>query len=422
MAAAEYAAPPDPKEGLFVFENFAGLRNNVSPEQFAPGDLVTGTNIDLDDGLNIHRRYGYGAPVVSGVDRDLWSSGPVCLAVGSNALKQILPDYSTITLRSGLTASQPLSYAAVGDRVLYANGVESGCVQNGASRSWGLAVPGVPNVAATGGSMTAGLYQIAMTYLRSDGQESGAGRATTIELTAAGGISLTAMPVSADPDVTHKVVYATSAGGETLYQVGVISNTDTAFVIREVRTGASPLLTQFLAPPPAGQLVAESRGHMLVANGNRLYPSEPYAPELFDLRKAVPFADQIVMIAPINDGKVYRQHGVYIGTNTQLIWLEGDSPEKWEFRVIAEYGVVPGTLFYGDGELFGAGDQKEKIAFFMSKQGMIAGKMGGDFVNITQHRYAIAAMDRGAAVVRRHAGMGQFLVTMQGTAQPANVA
>lgn len=422
MAAAEYAAPPDPKEGLFVFSDFAGLRNNTSKETFAPGDLVIGTNVDIDDALNIQRRSGYGAPVVAGVDRDLWASGSVCLAVGSNALKQIMPDYSTIILRSGLAAGQPLSYAAVGDRVFYANGAETGCVQNSTSRTWGMAVPGAPMVAVTGGSMTKGLYQVVLTYLRSDGQESGAGRATTIELTAAGGISLTALPVSVDPSVTRKVVYATSAGGETLYQVGTILNTDTAFAIRELRTGASPLLTQFLSPPPAGQIVAESRGHMLVAAGNRLYPSEPYAPELFDLRKSLPFSDRIVMLAPINDGKFYRQHGMYIGTDSQIIWLEGDSPEKYEYRVIANYGVVPGTLFFGDGELFGAGDSKEKIAFFMSKQGMIAGKMGGDFVNITQARFAIPAMDRGAAVVRRHSGMAQFLVTMQGTAQAANVA
>jgi len=44
-------------------------------------------------------------------------------------------------------------------------------------------------------------------------QESGAGKAGTIELFTAGGISLSSVPVSADPTVTHKAIYATTVGG-----------------------------------------------------------------------------------------------------------------------------------------------------------------------------------------------------------------
>jgi hypothetical protein len=422
MAANEYAPVVDPKEGLFAFSDFMGLRNNVGPNTFIPGDLVTALNVDITDSLDIERRKGYSAPVTSAIDRDLWASGATCLGVGTNALKLVNPDYSTATLYAGLTPSRPLSYAAVADRVFWSNGIALGCVQNGANRTWGMTLPGLPSIAAGPGALALGKYQVAITYLCNDGQESGTGRAATIELTSLGGISLSSILASTDPRVTHKVIYATSVGGETLYQVGGIPNSQTTFLIDEVRAGASPCITQFLSPPPAGDFVAESRGHMLVASGNRLYPSEPYAMELFDLRKSFPFNDAITMIAPINDGKIYRQHGLYVGTNSQLIWLEGDSPFKWEYRVLANYGVIPGTLFFGDGELLGAGDSKEKIAFFATARGLCAGKMGGDFVNLTQHRFAYPSMDRGAGIVRRHRGIAQFLVSMQGTESVANVA
>lgn len=137
-----YADKIDEREGLEEWSGFLGLRNNVDPESFGREDLVAALNCDIDDSGGVGRRKGYSAPVTANIDRDLWASGALCLGVGSNVLKQVHPDYTTTTLRSGLTAARPLSYAAVGDRAYYSNGVELGCVQNGANRTWGIAVPG----------------------------------------------------------------------------------------------------------------------------------------------------------------------------------------------------------------------------------------------------------------------------------------
>ena len=412
---AEYAAAPDPREGLFTFGPFRGLRNNTSPDAFSPEDLAVALNVDLDDSLATGRRKGYSAPVTAAVDRDLWASGAVCLGVGSNTLKMINPDFSTTTLRAGLTAGRALSYAVAGDRVFYANGVELGCVQNGIDRAWGLAVPGTPVAAAGNGALAAGLYQYVVTYLRADGQESGAGKAGTIELMTAGGIELASISVSADPTVAHKIVYATSVGGQTLYRAGLIANADTTYAIREVRTGASPLVTQFLSLPPAGDHIAYWNGWMLVAQGARLYPSEAYAPELFDLRKAVPLLDRITMVAPVRDG-------VWLGTNSQVLWLTGDSPETWKYRAVADYGVIPGALAYADSELLAGGTPGEQIAFFATKRGLCVGHIGGAFANLTAERFAYPVQERGAAVVRRHRGIVQLVATLQGAEIAGNAA
>lgn len=412
---AEYAPSPDPREGLHTFGGFMGLRNNVSSESFGPDDLEVALNVDIDDALGVSRRKGYSAPVTAAVDRDLWASGGVCLGVGSNALKRVLPDWSTVTLRSGLTASRPLAYAAAGDRVFYANGAEMGCVQAGEHRTWGIAVPGMPVGTAGAGALRAGRYQYALTYIRDDGQESGAGRAGVVTLPAAGGIELTEIPVSADPTITHKAVYITPTDGAAMYRAGVIGNAVTAFDIREPQMGASPLLTQFLSPPPAGEHLGYWKGWMLVAAGARMYPSEPFAPELFDLRKAVPFLDRITMVAPLRDG-------VWIGTDSQVIWLSGDSPEAWVHNLAAEYGVIPGTLAYSDQELIGGAQAGEVVAFFATKQGLCAGRPGGSLVNLTQARFSYPAMDRGAGVVRRHRGLVQYLATLRGAEVAANAA
>ena len=412
----EYAPPIDEREGLEEYSSFQGLRNNVSAESFSKGDLVAALNVDIDDALGISRRSGFSSPVTTAIDRDLWASGSVCLGVGSNALKLVNPDWSTKTLRSGLTASKSLSYAIVGDRIFYSNAAEIGCVQNGGHRTWGITPPGVFDIAATGGTLTAGKYQVAVTYLRNDGQESGASRAQTIELAAPGGVSLTNIPVSTDPTVTHKVIYVTPVGGETLFRAGVIDNSTTVFAIREVRMGASPLLTQHFVPPPAGSFIASWKGWMLVAKDNRLYPSENYAPELFDLRKSIPFSDKITMIAAV-------KNGVWIGTNSQVIWMNGDSPETWVFKVVAKYGVVPGTLDFGDGEALGDGAASgDPVAFFATKQGLRAGGSDGSFIDVNHARFAYPIQERGAGVVRRHRGIVQYVCSLQGAETAGNVA
>lgn len=411
-----YAASVDPKEGLEVFDQFLGLRNNVTADNFGREDLVAALNVDIDDSLAISRRKGYSAPVTSAIDRALWASGSICLGVGSNALKQVLPDYSTIILRTGLTAARRLSYAAVGDRVFYSNGVEKGCVRDAADHSWGLAVPGVPVATTTGGTLPAGEYQYAVTYLREDGQESGTGRAGTITLAAIGGIALSSIPVSDDVTVTHKVIYLSPTGGETLYRVGVIMNAETTFAIRELRTGASPLITQFLLPPPAGDEIAYWNGYLLVGKQDRIYPSEPYAPELFDWRKATPLLSRVTMIAPVTDG-------IWLGLADRIVWLQGSTPETWAYKTKAEYGVIPGTLAYADTGVTGDGKNTgDMAAFFATARGLCAGLPGGQMINFTDGRFAYPMQETGAGIVRQQQGINQFVCTLRGAEVAGSVA
>jgi hypothetical protein len=413
---AEYAASVDEREGLEEFSSFMGLRNNVDAASFGREDLVTALNVDILDDLGVSRRKGFSSALTTAIDRSLWASGSVCLGVGSNSLKIVNPDYSTKTVLTGLTPDRPLSYTAAGDRVFWSNGVQKGVVQNGTNRSWGIDLPGLAVATANAGTLLPGLYQFAVTYLRSDGQESGAGLAGVMSMVSTGGIVLSSIPVSVDTSITRKAIYITSVGGEALYQAGVILNSETTFAIRELRMGASPLLTQFLRPPPAGEHIAYQNGIMLVADDARLYPSEPYAPELFDYRKAAPFLGRITMVAPVKGG-------VWVGLDGQIVWLTGDTPEVWDFKEKADYGVIPHTLWYADAGTVGDGQGiGEAAAFFASKRGLCVGMPGGRLVNLTEARFAYPVMDVGAGIVRRHRGTNQFLVTLQGVETAGNVA
>lgn len=415
--ASEYAEGVDDKD-VVEFSGWNGLRNNVGAEAFAVGDLSVARNVDILDAQDIQRRRGYSAVLTASVDRSLFAHGATCLGVGSNALKRVNADWSVTTLRSGLTAGRPLSYAPLADRIYWSNGAELGCVQGGTDRSWGLTPPGAFVVSAGAGALPAGKYQVSLTYWRGDGQESGAGRAVAIDLASTGGLDLSAIPPSIDPAVRFIAVYATLAGGETLFRVGTISNGVTTFSVNDpAQWTASPLATQFLQPPPAGDSIAYWKGWMLVASGNRLYPSEPYGPELFDWRKSLPFADRITLVAAPSS----RADVVWVGTESSIIRLAGDSPEAWRMDVVAEYGAVPGTLAYFDGDSLGDPSYGE-TACFASTRGLCFVRPDGSFSNVTADRFAYPIQPRGAGVVRRHAGMVQYLVSMQGAETPGNVA
>ena len=405
------------------FSQFKGLRNTVGPESFELGDLEEALNVDVTDEGRIRRRKGY-ATFLAGAYHSLFASGTVMLVVSGTSLLRVTPEAATTTLRTGLTSGARLSYGALADRIYYSNGTETGCVQAGVHRSWGLEPPAAQPIAAeTGGSMRPGVYQYALTYGRSDGQESGTGvagqvtigtRATATTPARLAGILFTDIPVSSDPTVTHKYLYLSPPDGDATYLAMGLAAGDTSASIYTERTGTAPLTTQFLSPAPAGSCIAHFNGHALVAKGARLYPSEPYAPELFDLRRGYRFSSPVTLVAPVDDG-------VYLGTESEVIFLAGNEVTELVYRPILDYGAIHGTLAYGQADDVTKGTQG-RVAIFMTTQGICAGYNGGKLENLTQERFSYPVTKRGAGVVRNYGGSVQYLAVLEGTTTAGNTA
>jgi len=398
----------------YTHARFTGLRNVVGADGFSQQDLEVATNVDIDDEQSVMLRRGYGAPVLGGAYHSLWSNGAVCLAVVGGALVRIVPGYSVQTLRTGLFSTEPMAYVEIGGRVYYSNGTDTGCVADGASRTWGMQVPGALTAVASGGSLPAGRYQFAMTFLRNDEQESGASVAGVVDVVA-GGIAFTSLPVSSDPDVYAKVLYVTKQGGDTFYRAAVLPNSTLVAVVEREPVGIATLITQHLRPAPAGQCLGYHAGSALVASGSRIYPSQPFAPELFDLRRAMPMPDRVSMIAPVKSG-------VFVGTGTSIVWLAGADFKALDYRKVAAYGVIPGTLAYCDASVIGDGSRKGVAAMWASTRGLCVGFDDGSLENLTQTRFAYPVQERGTAIVRQHRGMNQFIAVLQGVETPGNTA
>jgi len=402
------------REGLYEHSEFAGLRNVVPVDRFELGDLSIARNVDIDDSKRVTRRKGHSAAVVTGACRSLWSNGATALAVrNGSSLVQVQPDYSVATLRSDLTAALDMYYAEMAGRVYYSNGMELGVVDGGQSRSWGISVPGSPGAALTGGVLQAGAYQFTTTFLRSDGQESGALPAGVATLASTGGIRLTGIAISADPDVSHVAVYFSKRDGDTLYRVGSIVNGTTTFDYLLEAAMKIPLSTQHLRAPLPGRFVDVFNGRTLVAVGDTLIFSEPYAPELFDHRKNLRMGESITLVVALDSC-------VYVGTSSGVVVLRGDTPEKWQYLPRLSYGAIAGAATKCSRDMILDGVGSGLVAVFATTQGICVGDDGGQVVNLTQDRFSYPVQDRGAVVVRRHRGFVQALASFQGTEQSGN--
>ena len=393
---ADFQRDPD----IIAYEGWAGIRNDVLPQRMALTDLVMGQNIDIDETGGIKRRTGY-ASVYGGNTHSLWSDGTTALFIEGTTLKRLNANYTTTTLRTGLTALRAMSCMKVNDTVYYANGRELGVIQNGAARTWGIDVSTPLGATTTVGNMPAGDYQFTQTYLRSDGQESGAGLAGRIRVAVGSGVVLT-LPVSTDPGVTSKVVYRTTPNGDILYRAAVIPNSTTSFTYQnDTSELALPLDTQFMGPPPAGHLLGYYYGRMYVAVGSDLFYSEPYAYELFDRRRYLSFDSRITMFAPVSSENSRDNAGVFIGTERTTTWLAGNGPDDFKYVAGPSYGVVMGAMDYVDGSMFTDGSSGARmLPMWLSARGICVGLAGGMVQNVTQARYQITASGSGCALFK----------------------
>lgn len=391
------------------FKQFKGLNNVVPPERLQPNELNVGQNIDIDNTFGIRLRKGH-TQVKAGSFHSLWASEsqPFGLVVENGNLVILYPDYSTSApLATGISDISPVSYVEVNGVVYYSNGVVSGAVQNNAGRSWGLQPPPTPGANLAIGNLTAASYVFCATYVRNDGQESGNSGYGKIDVPAGATIQFTLFQPS-DPTVEAIRVYMTQPNGEVLYRALEVP----IGIKQPVYQGQAELLsvrlkTQNLNAPPAGTILALSAGRILIAQGQYLFYTEPFAYELCELDKNyLVYDSDIQIVAPVNEG-------VFIATKTGTFFHQGFDISKSTMVQKAVYGGIPGTLAYVDAAFLGQSQYTGKVAMWTSQQGIVtAGNEGfikGVLRNLTQNFLALPASDFGSALFTQQEGINKYI-------------
>jgi len=393
MTTTDFKPKQRADRDVTTFTEFKGLRNDTTPERFSNFDLAVANNVILDEARALRRRAG-ATLRLPGAMHSLWADAQGAFMASSTALYSLDTNLTPTLLTNSLSGA-PLAYARAGDCVYFSNGQDTGVALPSSTRAWGITVPPVLTT-LTSGDLVPGRYLVTATYVRDDGQESGAPGAQVVDVAAGRGILVT-IPASLDGTVTSTRVYMTPPNGEVLYHVGTVADgatfTPTAAAVAAMN---EPLETQFMTPPPAGQLLAYYKGRMYVAVGDTLYMSEPFAYELFDLRNNLVLDGPITMLAPVEDAGA---SGFFIGTTASTGVLLGESPDDFKYAQRCDYGAVQGALAYVDGTLFMEGSTgAHKLPMWVSRAGVCVGMPSLDITNLTRERYTFATGPVGAAM------------------------
>ena len=385
-----------------------GVRNDISLERFELEDLAVGNNIDLDEKGKIFRRLGTGR-IVAGVMHSLKAFTNTALVVSNGVLSVVNAAGTLLALATGIVAR--LSYTEIVDSIFWTDGVSTGAISQGANRPWGIVVPALPAVTVGAGDLAAGTYLYTTTYSRSTGLESGAPPVGLVTVPANSSLSF-AVAASADPLAQSINIYVSSVNGELSYLSAIVANATQAVKVAALPEQSVPLRTSLMGPPPAGQLLGYYNGRAYVGKGRFLWYSQPYEYELFDLVNGyLAFQAELKTFAPVASG-------IYLGTATETMYLDGADPSEFVRKQVAPYGTVLGTEFYVRNDLL-INENAEltrhpgMTPVWMSQTGLCLGLEGGAMQNLTSDRFVIpSVLAEGASLLKIRSGTPQLVSTI----------
>lgn len=406
-------------------KTWKGLNNKTSPERFKVGELAVALDVDIDNTGKLLSRKG--KTVIDGTAcHSLYSNEGVAFLAKGTSMFAVGLDLSLTLLRTLSNANQ-IYYGTLTGVTYWTNGTDTGRTIGTRSLQWGVAVPqGQPAAALSYGSLPPGNYQYALTFLRDDGHESGTGLAGQFTLSATGGIQLSGIEVSTNPEVSAKILYLTSPNGEVMYRAVVIPNGQTVAVLSAESNSGIPLTTQFAGPPPAGNSVLIFNNVIYVVAGNDVFYSDPYNLDLFRPdTNFLRFPGPVALFGSVHDGifvATQDTEGEGSEAIAETVFLHGDRPDKFVPEKVFGYGAMQNTTVAVEGGWFddGSGQGPSPDLMWASRHGVCVGSIGGQAVNLTETKFGFPVAQQGAALVRKYRGFIQYVLTEQGTGASDN--
>ena len=387
------------------FDTFAAGMNNRRPDFKMKGEagwfLRSIVNADVTTEGTLHRRPGYARVVDGSACRSLWSDGTnTFYADGANLIRLTGDNpFTATTLYTALFGDNPVSFTSVGLDVYWSDGAVLRRIDATGDHPNGVApLLQDPTVtAASGGSMSSGRYIVACTLRNADGEESASSFPVQVDVTG-GAISVANLPAAWPTGVSALAVYMSSTNGSELMRAALLTAPATSLSFVTMPALFEPCPTLLLAPMPAGSIVRYLNGRLLVASGNTLFYSEPYALALRNPASGyVVFPKPITVLEPVDNG--------FFVCAEQTYWVGGDVATA-ELIPVLPYGGVAGTG--------GQAPVSENAAFWMSPRGMVRGNMDGSVNNLQETNVAVDAAQAGAVLFREHDGMKQALASLFG--------
>ncbi len=236
------------------------------------------------------------------------------------------------TLVSGRlsTVDNHADFETLADQAIIVNGVDANLKTSDGIGFFnlGIAAPTLPLNAADGGAgVLSGIYEYVVTFVNVLGQESNPSPLGTVALGAARQVTLTAIPVSADPQITLRRIYRTTTGGGIhLFLTEIPGNVTTTFPdnIADSSLGIAVEQLAFGVLPVAAKFVHVQDGRLWAAGAqsSRLYFSARGLPGSFhpaDFRDIGPEDGEVITGISSLDGSlvVFKGASIWVGVGRE---------------------------------------------------------------------------------------------------------
>jgi hypothetical protein len=374
-----------------------GIDNRSPDYAVAPDALRNAVDVDLLQDGRLRRRQGY-ARVVTAIDPHSLYTCPVgTFFVSQNTLYRLNSDDSTTAILTGL-AGRPVTYEYFNGDVYLSDGIVAKKLVDGTTEVlWGVPTPSsAPLLAATSGSIAAGSFVGAVSFVTISGEESGLSTPAMLTTSATGGVQFLAFPSPPNSAVVSIRLYLSTPGGSVLYHVGDIAGGTTSYTVSTLTdTGKEADLTVY-SMPPASNIIRHKDGRMYCIVDDIVWFTEPFAlGRIKTAHSFWQFPASVTIFEPV-------EAGVYIVADKTYFYRFTD-PNEVKVENLFNYGAIPYTairLPHGEGVMW------------QSTRGAIMADEGGKVKNIQEDRVATGTADAGAAILREQNGLRQFVAVL----------
>lgn len=376
-----------------------GLDNVHGDNELPRNALRNAVNVDIMDSGKVRRRNGHVLSLAATSSHSLWSDDNQAYYVEGNQLKRFNPDHTATVIGTVNTDENHLAYKKVNDEIYFSSSIAKGKLVDGELEQWGIEVPtSPPALSLSTGVLEAGTYFAVVTYVATDGRESGASTQTSITLDDVGGIAVISMPTPLDTTITKKRLYLSTPNGEVLYMASEVAF-DAQFININTLDLKQECRTLHLSPPPFSTAIAYANGRLFMvdADDSRIvWFTESISYELVDRRKNYYVFDKpVTLIAGTASGR-----GLYICADETYFMSNAGIKDNDGKTIIFGFGAFAESLSI-------IPTTKEPI--WMTERGAVVGKEDGGAQLLAAGRLEPGKMINVASMVREQNSIRQFV-------------
>lgn len=379
-----------------------GVDNRRDDHDIPDDTLRDGVNVDVLTSGKLKLRPGIVQVAADAGAHSGFSDGTRAVWATANALKVADANFTPTTVLSSALLSKPLSYVALHGEIYFSNEDINGKINaTGEYEPWGIVGPVVAPT-CTPVSVGTRRYQVTCTFVTASGEESGAPLGTEVLCGDVPNIVVTGIPQSSDTRVVATRLYVTNIDGGVFTAIKDVPAGVTVWTITGFFASGATLKTQFMEPPPPGQLLTYYNGSIYIAAGSTVWRTQP-------LRYGLCRPDEDFFMYPSRVSLLRAvEDGLYVAAGkTWFLTPEDDAANR---KTTSQIAVLP----YGaiEGAVCGVPDSTD--ALWLSERGLVRGTNQGKVANITEAQVALGSYERGCLGINERGGHKAAIAVLQG--------